>query len=176
MKRVLVLAVCLLVVPSVVSAQDGTPAPSKPLGQADVGQWVVALLAVYDDPLEIDPKDEFFTYWIGQNPIPEGKTWLTVRLSIANIGERAGYPMMDLMFSFVSDTGYVYDPRTDCGDVPGRIQTSTQVDAGGRVEGTLCRAIDTDRLGKVQLSVKQLGGTEVLFSLNGPPGTPVTAA
>jgi hypothetical protein len=141
--------------------------------------WSIKILKLFRDPAKIDPEADWFNDWLKDNPAAKGQQFFTVRIRITNEGDQAGEPLSDLSLTLVSDTGFEYDFRSNCGTVPGQINRP-QIDAGDSIDSNLCWIVQNKHVASLHLVVRSSraasGEDEVVFALKRPVDSTETAA
>lgn len=157
---------------------EGTPTPDEstageiPFGETGnvADQWDVQVLDVFLDAHDIDPSDEFFSNWIDTYPLPEGQQYFALRLKITNNGPKAGKPAFDLSYAVLSESEFEYTGTFACGNIPGGLDFSQQMDVGETIEANLCWVVRTEHIPTLRLRIEPGGfsfdeSKQVWFSL-----------
>jgi hypothetical protein len=144
-------------------AQEATPDPSGteaqplPIGVTGTvaGLWKVRVIEAVEDPHDLDPAASWFNDWLDQYPAPAGHRYFSLRLEITNAGLAAMRPATELQFVLLSDTGFSYDVRSYCGNVPGGLAFDTQMDAGDTIEANFCWLVEERHVPTLKLIVER---------------------
>lgn len=125
------------------------------LGEAGAPVWEVLLSAA-----DFAADDVVASYYEGNEPPPEGSTYVLVPVTATYRGAGAGEAWLDLDVAFVAADGRVFTPADAL--VPGDFMVTPDVPSGGTVEGDLVFALPDDALTGGVWSVVDESATEMV--------------